>query len=72
MADRSDLVYARSQAQKALDGVGNYGWAIEDGRTSDPAVATLLAAEAICTELRALGVTLEYCTDQAIKAGGAI
>ena len=63
MADSTDVMYARIAATHAAEDVQNYGSSIEDGRTSDAALAVLLAAGAVAAELRALGITLEYIKD---------
>lgn len=52
----------RSHADSAVASVEPYGESIEHGGASDPALATLLAAAAICAELRALGTVLNYGT----------
>lgn len=52
----------RSHADSAVASVESYGESIEHGGASDPALATLLAAAAICAELRALGTVLNYGT----------
>ena len=66
MADWGDVMEARRQAGEALDSLRSYGGRVEDGDRQD-SLGTLLAAEAICTELRALAMLL----DQAIGEHGA-
>jgi hypothetical protein len=56
---------ARAEATNALRAVDNYGGAIEDGRTTDPALAVLLASRAIATELRALGTVIDFARSDA-------
>lgn len=60
MADYRDTMHARSAADDERRNAQAYGSSIEDGRTSDPALAVLLACEALCSELRVLSVTLDY------------
>lgn len=60
MSDYRDVMHARSAADVAVSNAGSYGGAIEDGRTGDVSLALMLATSAICAELRALGVTLDY------------
>jgi hypothetical protein len=59
VADWRDVMEARRIADASRYNAGEYGGAIEDGRTSDPALAVLLAADAICAELRAFATTLD-------------
>jgi len=60
MADWRDVMEARIVADGARKNAGTYGGMIEDGRASDPALATLLAADAICAELRALAMLIDH------------
>lgn len=60
MADWQDVMRERSTADGAVSVMDTYGGSIEDGGTSDPSLAVLLAATAICAELRALGTVLSY------------
>lgn len=60
MADYHDWADARHEADDARGNARTYGSRIEDGNTPDPGLAVLLAAEAICAELRALGARLDY------------
>ena len=60
MAGWKDVMEARREASDALGSVRAYGRSIEDGRESDPALATLLAAEAICLEVRALSTVVDF------------
>jgi hypothetical protein len=59
MADWRDVMHARSAAEDAVLACDVYGGAIEDGRSGDVSLAVLLAARAVCCELRALGTALE-------------
>lgn len=58
-SDWQEVARVQSQADSALSNVRGYGNAIEEGRTANPSLALLIAAEAICLELRAFA-TLEY------------
>lgn len=60
MADWRDVMTARTEADQALD-------AMEGGTKSQPDLveALLTGARAVCLELRALGVTLDYGLDAA-------
>ena len=60
MADVRDYLAARSDTDTAVSSLRAYGGAIEDGRTSDPALATLLAGEAIALAIREVGTRLSY------------
>ena len=60
MADLHDALAALHAADDARGNAQAYGGAIEDGRTPDVSLAVLLAAEAVCAELRALTVTADY------------
>lgn len=59
MADWRDVMNARSDADAARGLMDSLGSVIEDGGHRDPALATLLAADAICLELRALGMIID-------------
>lgn len=67
MADRRAALSALHNADDARGNAQAYGGAIEDGRNPVTALAVLLAAEAICAELRALTVTADYLTHKASK-----
>jgi hypothetical protein len=60
MADWRDVMAAWSEADSARSDVDAYGGRLEDTGTGDPALATMLAARAICLELRALGTIIDY------------
>lgn len=70
MADYADTMHARWKADEDLRMADAYGGSIEDGRTSDTALAVLLAARAVCSELRVLSVTLDYCFSAHTPATG--
>lgn len=72
MADYRDVMEVRHLARESLGTLDSYGEAIEDGRTSDPALAVLLGARAICLHLHALSTTLEYCKDSMQRSQGVI
>lgn len=65
MADWRDVMHARSEADAALSSADSYGGQIEDGRTGDPALASLVAARAVCLELRALGTLIDHARGDA-------
>ena len=60
MADWRDVMNARSEADAARSDVDAYGGRLEDTGTGDPALATMLAARAICLELRALAMLIDH------------
>jgi hypothetical protein len=64
MADYRDVMHARHEADSALASADAYGGQIEDGREGDGALAALLAARAVCLELRALGMVINYEADR--------
>lgn len=72
MADYRDTMDARSQADSDLQNADAYGSAIEDGRTPDTALAVLLAARAVCSELRVLSATLDYAFGAHAAATGRV
>jgi hypothetical protein len=52
---------ARREASDALGHARLYGSTIEEGvKEGDPVLASLLAAEAVCLELRALGMIIDH------------
>lgn len=60
MADIHDYLDASRVTDEAISNVRAYGGAIEDGRTSDPALATLLAGEAIARAIREASTRIDY------------
>ena len=60
MADVRDYMTAAGDTDAAISNARGYGGAIEDGRTSDPALATLLAGEAVALAIREVGTRLDY------------
>lgn len=60
MADWRDVMTARREADSAASSADAYGAQIEDGRVSDSALASLLAARVVALELRALAMLLDY------------
>lgn len=60
MADVRDYMSAASDTDVAISNARSYGGQIEDGRTSDTALATLLAGEAIALAIREMGTRLDY------------
>ena len=60
MADWRDVMTARREADTARSDVDAYGGRLEDTGTGDAALAVMLAARAICLELRALGTIIDY------------
>lgn len=59
MADWRDVMNARADADEALQSADNYGVQIKDGM-ADGDLTVLLAARAVCLELRALSVLLGH------------
>lgn len=59
MSDWRDVMEARSAADNAIPSREAVETRIED-RGETTVIAILLAARAVCLELRALGVTLDY------------
>lgn len=53
MADWKDVMHARREADSALS-------RLEDAGTGNAALATMLAARAVCLELRAHAMLLDY------------
>ena len=65
MADWRDVMEARADASDALGHARLYGGSIEEGvKAGDPVLGNLLAAEAVCKELRALGTIVDYAVEQ--------
>lgn len=60
MADWRDVMEARHNADAALSDVNAYGGSLEDGDRSDNGLGQLLAARALCLELRALGTLIDH------------
>lgn len=60
MADWRDVMNARSEADAAQRDADAYAGALEDADRTDNGLGLMLAARAICLELRALGTTLDY------------
>jgi len=65
MADWRDVMHARSEADSARSDVDAYGGRLEDTGTGDAVLATMLAARAICLELRALGMLIDHARGDA-------
>lgn len=64
MTDTDVIMRARRIADAERRSVSNYGSAIEDGREGDVALAILVAASAICAELRVLSMVIDYSAVQ--------
>lgn len=58
MADMSEVVGARIDAERAVRGLEDYGGQVEDGARESVALAVCLAADAICARLLSLEMTL--------------
>lgn len=72
MADYHDTMQARRAADAERQNALAYGGLIEDGRTSDSALALLLAAEAVCAELRVLSTVIDYAVGSHAAATGRL
>jgi hypothetical protein len=60
MADWRDVMHARREADEARTSADTYASRLEDGHGCDDGLPTLLASRAVCLELRALGMVLDY------------
>ena len=72
MADYRDVMHARHEADEARANLSRYAGALEDADRTDNGLGNALGLEAVCLELRLLGVIIDYSMCQTVAAVGRV